>query len=93
MFTQQQIIEGEDLLVTCNATQGNPNSTAIFWSKSNDPGFRQTGTTLRLLNIHRNNSGTYKCTAENTYSNGEKGTTSQNMVIVVLCRNFISIIF
>nr|XP_022344647.1 hemicentin-1-like [Crassostrea virginica] len=83
-FTQQQIIEGEDLLVTCNATQGNPSSTAIFWSKSNDPGFRQTGTTLRLLNIHRNSSGTYKCTAENTYSNGEKGTNSQNMVIDVL---------
>ena len=84
-LAKQHFIEGKDLLVTCNATQGNPSSTAIFWSKSNDSGFRQTGTTLRLLNIHRNSSGTYKCTAENTYNNGEKGTNSQNMVIDVLC--------
>ncbi|XP_078310226.1 cell adhesion molecule CEACAM1-like isoform X2 [Crassostrea virginica] len=83
-LAKQHFIEGGNLLVTCNATQGNPSSTAIFWTKSNDPGFRQTGITLRLPNIHRNSSGIYKCTAENTYSNREKGTNSRDMVIDVL---------
>ncbi|XP_078310218.1 contactin-5-like isoform X2 [Crassostrea virginica] len=83
-LSPQYVIEGDDLFVKCNATPGNPYSTTFFWTKANDPRFRQTGTTLRLPNIQRNSSGTYKCTAENTYGNEQKGTNSQNMVIDVL---------
>lgn len=50
-----------------------------------NPGFRQNETTLQLYKIQRTSSGTYKCTAENNYSNGEKGTHIQTMVVNVLC--------
>ena len=84
-FTQKDTIEGQDFLIICRATPGNP-ITTMFWSiKVNDPVFKQNGSILQLPNIQRNSSGTYKCTAENTYSNREKGTNSRDMVIDVLC--------
>nr|XP_034303739.1 titin-like isoform X4 [Crassostrea gigas] len=80
---QQNKIEGRDLSVTCRATPGNPNSTTFYWTKVDNPGFRQNGSTLQLPNIQRTSSGTYRCTAENNYSNGERGTDSQAMVVNV----------
>lgn len=82
---QQDIIEGRDLFVTCTATSGNPSSTIFNWNKIDNPGFRQNGSTLQLSNIHRTSSGTYRCKAENYYSNGEKGTHNQSMIINVQC--------
>lgn len=82
---QQNKIEGRDLSVTCRATPGNPNSTTFYWTKVDNPGFRQNGSTLQLPNIQRTSSGTYRCTAENNYSNGERGTDSQAMVVNVQC--------
>lgn len=84
-FTQQNISEGNDLLVTCKAVPGNPNSTTFLWTKTDYQMFRQSGTNLQISNIQRNSSGTYRCTAETTYSNGEKGTDSQNIFVNVLC--------
>lgn len=52
----------------------------------NESAFRQNGSTLQLTKIERNSSGTYRCTAENTYSIGNRGTHSQDMVVNVLCR-------
>lgn len=34
----------------------------------------------------RNSSGTYKCTAENSYHNGERGTHSQSFAVNVQCK-------
>lgn len=88
---QQDIIEGRDLFVTCTATPGNPVSTTFYWTKIDNPGFKQNGTTLQLSNIQRTSAGTYKCRAENNYSNGERGTHNQSMIINVLCELFMYI--
>lgn len=85
-LSQQDIIEGNDLSVTCTVTPGNPSSTTFYWTKVDNQGFKQDGPTLQLPNIQRTSSGTYRCTAENNYSNKEKGTHSQPMVVNVLCR-------
>lgn len=75
----------------CQATPGNPNSTTFYWTKIDNQEFRQSGSTLHLPNIQRTNSGTYRCTTENSYSNGEKGTHSQSIIVNVQCE--ISIYF
>lgn len=85
-LSQQDIIEGRNLEVTCRATPGNPTSTTFYWTKLDNYGFRQNGSTLQLHNIQKTSSGTYRCTAENNYSNGERGTDRQSMVINVLCK-------
>lgn len=85
-LSQQKIIEGKDLSVTCKVTPGNPNSSTFYWTKEENQVFRQNGQTLQLTNINRNDSGTYRCTAENSYSNGEMGTHNQTMVVDVLCK-------
>ncbi|XP_078310224.1 uncharacterized protein LOC111137474 isoform X2 [Crassostrea virginica] len=82
-LTQKDIIEAQNLFIICGANPGNPNLTIFVWTKV-DSGFRQNGSTLQLPNIQRTSSGTYRCTAENTYSNGAKGTNSQTMVVNVL---------
>uniref|UniRef100_A0A8W8LD40 Ig-like domain-containing protein n=1 Tax=Magallana gigas TaxID=29159 RepID=A0A8W8LD40_MAGGI len=76
-LSQQDIIEGRALLVTCQAVSGNPNSTTFYWTKVDNTGFRQNGSTLHIPNIQRTSSGTYRCTAENNYNNKEKGTDNQ----------------
>uniref|UniRef100_A0A8W8P1S0 Uncharacterized protein n=1 Tax=Magallana gigas TaxID=29159 RepID=A0A8W8P1S0_MAGGI len=83
-LSQQDITEGSHLSVTCEATPGNPNSTTFYWTKVDNSGFGHDGPTLQLPNIQRTSSGTYRCTTENNYSNGERGTDSQAMVINVL---------
>ncbi|XP_078331732.1 cell adhesion molecule Dscam2-like isoform X2 [Crassostrea virginica] len=83
-LTQKDSIEGQDLLIICRATPGNPITTMFWWIKVNDPVFRQNGSILEFISIQRNRSGTYKCIAENTYSSGWKGTDSQEMVVNVL---------
>uniref|UniRef100_A0A8W8LC41 Hemicentin-1 n=1 Tax=Magallana gigas TaxID=29159 RepID=A0A8W8LC41_MAGGI len=83
-LSKQDIIEGGALSVTCHVTPGNPSYTTVYWTKVENSGFRQNGATLRLLNMQRNSSGTYRCTAENNYSSGEKGTASQSVVVNVL---------
>lgn len=87
-LSQQDIIEGGALSVTCHVTPGNPSSTTVYWTKEDNQGFRQNGATLQLPYIQRNSSVTYRCTAENMYSNGENGSDSQSMVVNVLCQFF-----
>lgn len=85
-LSQQDIMEGKNLSVTCEASPGNPSSTTFYWTKVDDRGFKQNGPSLRLPSIQRTSSGTYRCTAENSYNNGAKGADSQTMVVNVLCR-------
>lgn len=82
---QQDIIEGGALSVPCQVTPGNPSATTVYWTKVGNSGYRQIGSTLQLPNTQRTSSGTYRCTAENNYSIGEKGTHNQSMVVNVLC--------
>lgn len=83
---QKEEIEGNNFSVICEATYGNPNVTIFFWTKTNDLSFRQNRSTLQLPNIQRTSAGTYVCTAENIYSNGEKGTHNQSMILYVICK-------
>lgn len=87
-LSQQDIVEGRALLVTCQAVSGNPNSTTFYWTKVDNPGFRHNGSTLHIPNIQRTSSGTYTCSAENNYSNKENGSDSQSMDVNVLCEIF-----
>lgn len=82
-LSQQNVIEGNNLSVTCEAYAGNPSYYTFFWS--NNAGLRQNGSTLHLLNLQRNSSDTYWCTAENNYGFEDKGSNSQSMFINVLC--------
>lgn len=84
-LTQREIVEGRDLSVTCQATPGNPSSTTFFWTKDSE--YKQKGARLYIPNIQRSGSGTYRCTVENNYSNGETGTHDQDMDVSVLCKN------
>lgn len=83
---QQNIIEGQNLSVICNVTPGNPISTTFYWTKVDNPEFRQNGSALQLQDIQRTSSGTYNCTAQNTLTNGEFGTDNQIMVVNVQCK-------
>lgn len=84
-LSQQKMIEGRDLTVTCQDTPGNPSSSTFYWTKEGYPAFRQNGTTLQLPNIDRSSSGTYNCTAKNIYSDGKNGEDSQSMEVNVYC--------
>lgn len=90
-LSQQDIIEGSQLSITCQATPGDPSFSTFYWTKADNPGFRQNRSTLQLPNIQRNSSGIYRCTAENNYHNGEKGSDSRTMVVNVLCRSLIMV--
>lgn len=75
----------EHVSIRCNVTSGNPSYTTIYWTKSGDSGFRQSGSTLRLNYISKSQSGTYSCVAENNYNNGGKGANQQSFFLDVLC--------
>lgn len=84
MLSTQDIVEGRNLSVTCTATPGNPSSITLYWTKNGNTGFKQYDSTLQIPNIKRNSSGTYTCTAENTYSKNQTGVNSKTMVVNVL---------
>lgn len=84
----RDIKEDGNLSVTCLATPGNPESTTFVWTKKGNKNFIREGDTLKLPNIHRNDSGIYICKAENMYANEMKGTASQVMTVNVICKNY-----
>lgn len=89
LLSKKNILEGRNLSVTCQANSGNPSFTTFYWTRADNPGFRQNEAILQLPDIQRTSSGTYICTAENSYNNGNKGTHSQTMVVNVLCKSYI----
>ncbi|XP_061188082.1 hemicentin-1-like [Saccostrea echinata] len=82
-FSSQYPVEYNNLIVSCVANNGNPSSTLYYWTKSEDDDFQQNNTKLSLYSIDRNQSGTYICTAENTYTSGSKGSDSKQLVVDV----------
>lgn len=74
----------EHVSIWGNVTPGNPSYTTIYWTKSGDSGFRQSGSTLRLNYITKSQSGTYSCVAENNYNDGKKGANQQSFFLDVL---------
>lgn len=79
----KQVVQ-EHVSIRCNVTSGNPSYTTIYWTKSGDSGFRQSGSTLRFNYISKSQSGTYSCVAENNYNNGGKGANQQSFFLDVL---------
>lgn len=85
-FSPQYPVELTDFSAACTVVPGNPPNTEMYWTRSGEETFQQNSTHLRLFSINRNDSGTYKCTAENTYSSGSKGSNSQTLVVDVQCK-------
>lgn len=59
----------------------------IWVDQGRQPRIHRKRSTIQLYYIQRNSSGTYKCTAENSYWNGKKGTDSQFTVVNVQYRS------
>lgn len=79
-------IEGRNLSVTCSYTFGEPTATTVYWTKT-DSVFRYDGQILWIPNIEKEDSGTYACHAENSYSSGNRGTTNTTIQIDVQCQS------
>lgn len=78
--------ELSDLHVYCSATPGNPPIHVYYWTRSGDDTFRQNGTYLGLYGISRNETGSYICTAVNSYSTAGEGKDSQTLAVNVQCK-------
>ena len=56
----EQVVEGDNLLVKCNANQ--TVDVDIFWTKNDiNSTFRQNGTLLTFVKINRRSAGVYVC--------------------------------
>ena len=78
----------KDLTLTCNAS-GDPHPR-ITWTKDGVPGslFNASGHLLHLVNIQKEDAGSYICTASNGYGDD---ATSVSVVEVKCEEGFISI--
>lgn len=78
------ILEGENLLVVCNAT--NSSDTEIYWTKNDtESSFIEKGRFLEILNINRSYSGDYICHALNTsFPVPEYNETDSNVTVDVI---------
>ncbi|KAL9964710.1 hypothetical protein ACROYT_G028387 [Oculina patagonica] len=72
---------GEDKNLTCSAS-GDPRPN-ITWTKDGTPmnEFNVSGPVLQLVNVQRNNSGSYRCTASNGY--GDDATSVS--IVGIIC--------
>lgn len=82
----KRTIEGSNLSVTCSYTLGEPTATTVYWTKSNSV-FRYDDQMLWIPNIEKEDSGTYVCHAENSYSSGNRGTANATIRIDVQCQS------
>ena len=60
--SSNSVTEGESFNMTC-VTSGEPEPN-VYWIKGND-GTRVNGSVLNFTNINRNDTGQYRCEAEN----------------------------
>ena len=76
--------EGRNVTKECNVTAGTP-PLNVFWKNAKTAQFT-TGKLLTIINIRRNQSGEYRCTANNSCGNESTG-----MFIDVHCKNLYDI--
>ncbi|CAC5419491.1 unnamed protein product [Mytilus coruscus] len=74
-ISDQIIQEGNTLTIISNI-DASPDSMFVWWSRSNEPNFRQAGEVLTISNIQREYIGYYTCHAMNTLK--PSGQPSQN---------------
>ena len=78
--------EGRNVTKECNVTAGTP-PLNYFW-KNVKTGQVNEGKLLNIINMRRNQSGDYRCTAKNTCGNESTG-----MFIDVHCKNLCILMF
>ena len=76
--------EGRNVTKECNVTAGTP-PLNYFW-KNVKTGQVNEGKLLNIINMRRNQSGEYRCTANNTCGNESTG-----MFIDVQCKNLCNV--
>ena len=77
--SSQQVVEGDEVILFCNAT-GNP-PPSIAWTKQGSKRLLSTSKTLHLTSLTRGDDGViYKCKVENNIGSEEATAT-----ISVLC--------
>ena len=82
----QVVLEGNSLTLHCNAS-GNP-SPNITWTRDKSSSVLPQGNIYNILNIHRDATGYYTCTAWNGVGEQQNATA----VVTVLCE-FVSFIY
>lgn len=77
---------GSDLTLICYAS-GDPKPT-ITWTKDSVSvkEFNASGHLLHLVNAHRKNAGSYRCTASNGYGNNVTSVS----IVSIKCKYLIS---
>ena len=84
------VIEGDNLLLVCNATE--TRYVEIFWKKNDTKHpFREDGTELKFININRTFAGDYICYSLNLTALNEteaNATVVEVVKIDVLCKFF-----
>ena len=60
----KEVEEGGDVTVECRA-KSNPEPTSVYWTRADQPRFRQTGRFLHLRNVTHVSGGEYTCVATN----------------------------
>ena len=80
---QYKIQEGQTATLICTVTDANPNTSITWrWNKLDNLNVDlHNGPAYTILNIQRERSGTYICTASNTVGTSE----GENVVIDVQC--------
>ena len=90
-LSQQKVIEGRSLSVSCAVTSANPSPTSSqFTWKQVGGSLTQNQQILGINNIQRSQDGTYRCTATNTMvpTHGQTitGRGSVKVDVDVLCK-------
>ena len=60
----KEVEEGGDVTVECRA-KSNPEPTSVYWTRADQPRFRQTGRFLHLRNVTHVSGGQYTCVVTN----------------------------
>ena len=83
-----KVIEGDNLLLVCDATP--TAEIEIFWLKNDTKSsFRQNGTELKFININRQSAGDYVCYSFNLTAENEteaNATVVEVLNVDVLCK-------
>lgn len=84
---QYKIIEGRNVRLECLVIAANPNTNIIWnWINTNNPSnVLYNGSAYTIINVHRNRTGLYNCTAINLVGK----SIAVTIAVDVLCKYLI----
>ena len=84
----KEVDEGGDVTVECKASS-NPEPTSVYWTRADQPQFRQTGRFLHLRNVSHVSGGDYTCVVNNKLNPSGDGsrTRSGNDTVTLAVRH------